>query len=88
MARQRKLYTRRPPAFPEDFPRRLEQFKEVSKLSWGELAELLGTTPLRLRRWRRGVRPSREYIIALLELADDLGLTRLLINTDKVLEDG
>ena len=87
MARQRKLYTRRPPIFPDDFPRRLERFKEVSRLSWGELAELLGTTPLRLRRWRRGVRPSREYIIALLEIAEERGLIRLLINTDKVLDD-
>ena len=81
MARQRKHYGRSAPTFPLDFPQRLERFKEASGLSWGEMAERLGTTPLRLRRWRRGVRPRTEYIIALLELAASMELIHLLLDT-------
>jgi len=87
MARQRKRYGRTAPTFPSDFPKRLERFKEASGLSWGEMAELLGTTPLRLRRWRRGVRPRAEYVIALLELAASLELVHLLLATEEALCD-
>ena len=83
MARQRKRYGRTAPTFPLDFPRHLERFKKASGLSWGEMAERLGTTPLRLRRWRRGVRPRAEYVIALLELAASMELIHLLLGTEE-----
>ena len=38
MPRQRNHYPRAARALPEDFPQRLERFKEVSGLSWRELA--------------------------------------------------
>ncbi len=87
MARQRKRYGRTAPTFPLDFPRRLERFKEASGLSWGEMAERLGTTPLRLRRWRRGVRPRAEYVIALMELAASMELVHLLLATEEAPRD-
>ena len=41
--RNRTLNYRTPP-FPEDFGGRLERLKEMTGLSWGEFAELLGVT--------------------------------------------
>lgn len=87
MALQRKRYGRTAPTFPLDFPRRLERFKEASGLSWGEMAERLGTTPLRSRRWRRGVRLRAEYVIALMELAASMELVHLLLATEEAPRD-
>ena len=72
MPRQRTYYSRRTHVFPDDFPQRLERFKEESGLSWSEIARLLRTYPLTIRRWRyKGVRPSTRHMMALLELAKD-----------------
>ena len=78
MPRQRIEYRRISYAFPEDFPLRLERFQQESGLSWAELARRLGTYPHTLWRWRNlGVRPSAEHMLALLDLADELGLAHL-----------
>ena len=46
-----------------------------SGLSWAEIARRLRTYPLTIRRWRyKGVRPNLAHQVALLDLADDLGL--------------
>ena len=58
-----------PPPFPEDFGKRLERLKEMTGLSWGEFAELLGVTQRGLLKWRRGGPPSGAYLWAILELA-------------------
>ena len=42
---------------PEDFLERLESFREVSGLSWGELAACHGVDHERVTSWRRGVMP-------------------------------
>ena len=62
----------RPPPFPEDFGQRLEGLKELSGLSWGEFAELLGVTQRGLLKWRRGGPPSGAYFWAIMEVARDL----------------
>ena len=68
-------------ARPDDFPQTLVSFKEASGLSWDELAWRLGTTTTTLLRWRRGEsRPSYRYLLALHDLARDLGLGHLLPN--------
>ena len=60
--------------FPDDFGDCLVRFKEESGLSWAEIARRLGTTPLTVRRWwKRGVRPSSHYLLALQDLADGMG---------------
>ena len=51
MPRQRTNYRRITYEFPEDFPQRLERFKEESGLSWAEIARRLGTYPYTVRRW-------------------------------------
>lgn len=60
------------------FAEALERFKEDSGLTWKELARRLGTSTLNLWRWRNGVRPNMEHLLALQELAADLGLDDLL----------
>lgn len=45
------------PLLPDDFPARLGRLKEISGLSWNDLADLLGVESRQLRRWRRGIEP-------------------------------
>ena len=78
MPRQRVDYSRGAYVFPDDFPQRLVRFKEASGLSWAELARRLGTFPLTVRRWwKLGVRPNTRHMMALLELAESMGLAHL-----------
>ena len=64
--------------FPKDFPQRLVRFKEEPGLSWAELNRRLGTDPQTMKRWKKGQsRPSTRHMMALLDLADDLGLGHL-----------
>ena len=78
MPRQCIHHTRETYDFPADFPERLVRFKEESGLTWAELNRRLGTQPFTMRRWRdEGVRPSTRHMIALLNLADSLGLGHL-----------
>ena len=56
----------------------LKRFKEAAGLSSRELAPLLETAPLTVKRWDTGVMPSYQNLMALLELADHLGLGHLL----------
>ena len=74
MARQRRA--QRPVAFrfPADFPQRLERFKEAGGLTWRSLARLLGVSPYRLRRWRRGTVPDSTRLFLLLTVAEGMGL--------------
>ncbi len=78
MPRQRKHHRREVHTFPEDFPRKLEQLKDASGLTWSELARRLGTNPLTLRRWRQGARPNALHLFALLEVAVSFDLPDLL----------
>ena len=79
MPRQRTHYRRRVYLFPNDFPERLKRFQEESGLSWSEIAHHLGTYRNTVRRWAGGgVRPNAQNMMALLELANDLGLGHLL----------
>ncbi len=54
---------------PEDFPARLDRFKEASGLTWDGLAGCLGVDPRQLQRWRAGTKPSGDGLFALLLLA-------------------
>ena len=79
MPRQKKRYRRGFYEFPEDFADCLVRLKEASGLSWSELARRLGASPLTLRRWtKHGVQPTSHYLLALQDLAEELGLAHLL----------
>ena len=54
---------------PQDFPRRLDAFKEATELSWDSLAACLGVDVRQLHRWRKGTKPSGDGLFALLLLA-------------------
>ena len=78
MPRQRTHHGRRTYVFPDDFPQRLVRFKVESDLPWAEIARRLGTYPHTVKRWwKEGVRPHFRHQMALLDLADDLGLGHL-----------
>ena len=78
MPRQRTHHSRVTYDFPDDFPHRLERFKGESGLSWAEIARRLGTYPYTVRRWwKKEMRPSTRHMMALLLLADSLGLAHL-----------
>ena len=78
MPRQRTHHSRRTYDFPGDFPQRLVRFKEESGLPWAELNRRLDTDPETVRRWRdKGVWPSVQHYVALLKVADSLGLGHL-----------
>ena len=78
MPRQRTHYKRITYDFPEEFPQRLVRFKEESGLSWSEIARRLGTYRHTVWRWTEGkVRPNGKHMMALLNLADSLGLGHL-----------
>ena len=78
MPRQKAPHQRGFYEFPGDFPECLRRFKEASGLTWSELARRLGTSPLTIRRWLNGVQPSGHYLLALQDLAEELGLSHLL----------
>jgi len=78
MPRQKLPHERGLYEFPDDFPQCLERLKEASGLSWSELARRLGTSPLTIRRWLNGVQPSARYLLALPDLAEELGLAHRL----------
>ena len=79
MPRQRVDHSRRVYVVPDDLPQRLLRFMEEADMSQAELARRLGTYPYTVKRWtKNGVRPHYQYQMALLDLADDLGLAHLL----------
>ena len=76
MPRQRTHHSRITYVIPADFPQRLRRFKEESGMSWSEIAHRLGTYRHTVGRWcTAGVRPNQHHMKALLDLADDFGLS-------------
>jgi len=76
---QQRVYRIEPPRFPEDFPQRLERFKDASGMSWRELARRLRIDIRLVGRWRQGTRPDSANLIALFSMAAGLGLLHLLL---------
>ena len=59
-------------AFPKDFPRHLEVFKEMAGMSWRELAKRVGVRYGRLMSWRRGTVPKGEALLSLFRVASTM----------------
>ena len=79
MRRRRIDHSRTVYVLPADFPKRLRRLQRESGLPWAEIARRIGTYPYTVWRWYEGgVKPHYQHQMALLELADDLGLTHLL----------
>lgn len=62
----------------DDFGPAIVAIKDASGLTWEELARLLGTNSVNLWRWRNGVRPGADHLLALQALARSLGLEHVL----------
>ena len=78
MPRQRINYSRERYHLPENFPEQLKRFQELSGLSWSEIARRIGTYRSTVSRWKRGGgRPNMEHMMALLDLAESLGLRHI-----------
>ncbi len=78
MPRQRIDHYIQPHSFPDDFPERLKRFQEESNLSWSEIARRIGTYRYTVYRWKEGLgRPNMEHMMALLGLAESLGLRHI-----------
>ena len=54
---------------PDDFPERLERFKEATGFTWDGLAGCLGVDPRQLQRWRKDTKPDGDGLCALITLA-------------------
>ena len=79
MPRQRIDHGRTVYVLPADFPERLKSLQKQSGLSWAEIARRIGTYPYTVWRWHEGgVTPHYRHQMALLELANNLGLAHLL----------
>ena len=65
---------------PEDFPRRLTRLKEITGLSWEELATCLGVDMKQVHRWRQGGEPCGGAVLSLVMVATLVpeGLGKLL----------
>ena len=79
MGRQRWVYRLEPPRFPEDFPQRLESFREAAGFSWRGLARRLRIDVRLIKRWRKGSCPDSANLVALYSLAARMGLLHLLL---------
>ncbi len=78
MPRQRIHHSRITYDFPDDFPQRLVRFQEESGLTWAEIARRIGAHPYTVRRWVLGrARPNMTYMMALLDLAEEMGLRHI-----------
>ena len=84
MPRQRIHHRRDVHQLPGDFPERLRRLHEESGLPWAEVARRLGTLPHTVWRWRSGaVRPNTQHMLALMELADTLGLGQIFTDPSR-----
>ena len=82
MARKNPVLLTSRPAFPSDFPNRLERFKEASGLTWRVLARAVYVSPRRVHYWRHGTLPDAVHFYQLLTLAEQLGLRDVLMGDD------
>ena len=77
--RQSHTYQLASAQFPQDFPERLNTFREAAGLSWRELARLLRVNVRTVHRWRSGARPDAGRLLALLNVAAERDLLHHLL---------
>ena len=68
-----------PEEFPQDFPERLERFRQTAGLSWRGLARLLKVNARTVRRWKAGAKPGSGHLVSLFDLAAGMGLLHHLL---------
>ena len=86
MARRNPVLLTPRPAFPSDFPARLERFKNASGLTWRVLARAIYVSPRRIHYWRHGTLPDAVHFYQLLTLSEQLGLREVLLGENSTEE--
>ncbi len=81
--RQQCVYQVEPSLFPEDFPERLERFKEAAGLSWRGLARILRVSMRCVWRWKAGIQPDPGHLFSLFTTAEEMGLLHILLHADR-----
>ncbi len=77
--RQRYVYHVEPEVFPEDFPDRLDRFRQAAGFTWGGLARELKVNARTVRRWKAGAAVGSGHLVSLFALAARLGLLHILL---------
>ncbi len=76
---QQHVYRTEPSRFPPDFPERLGRFVEAAGLSWRGLARRLHVSARCVWRWKAGTNPDPGHLVALFNLAAEMGLLHILL---------
>jgi hypothetical protein len=77
--RQQWVYHIEPEAFPQDFPKRLDAFRQAAGLISRGLARFLKVNALTVFRWQAGAAPGSGHLVSLFGLAAGMGLLHLLL---------
>ena len=77
--RQQYVYRIEPEVFPEDFPDRLDRFRQAAGFTWRGLARELRVNARTVRRWKGGARVGSGHLVSLFALAARLGLLHHLL---------
>ena len=77
--RQQYVYHVEPEVFPEDFPDRLDRFRQAAGFTWGGLARELRVNARTVRRWKAGAAVGSGHLVSLFALAARLGLLHHLL---------
>ncbi len=76
---QERVYHVEPEEFPQDFPERLERFRQPAGLTWRGLARRLKVNARVVRRWRAGAKPGSGHLVNPFDLAAGMGLLHILL---------
>ena len=76
---QQHIYHVEPSRFPLDFHERLEKFVQAAGLSWRGLARRLRVSVRCVWRWKAGTKPDSGHLVALFNLAAEVGLLHILL---------
>ncbi len=77
--RQQWVYRIEPEEFPQDFPDRLDRFRQAAGFSWRGLARELRVNARTVRRWNAGAGVGSGHLVSLFALAARLGLLHRLL---------
>ena len=77
--RQQWVYRVEPSPFPEDFPEQLERFRVAAGLTSRGLARRLRVGVRCVWRWNAGRKPDAGHLVALFNLAAEMGLLHILL---------
>ena len=76
---QQYVYHTLPEQFPQDFPARLDRFRQAAGFTWRGLARELKVNDRTVRRWKAGSKVGSGHLVSLFALAAKLGLLHHLL---------